>query len=245
MKRFPMFWAFTSITSVAALLATSSLLAQNPDPNQPKRLDRGKHILERPVKFLAASDIAAAEAALAELEKPASQLSPMPRVEESRPAIELDYRKMVIQGPVKRAIAGAAPAAGGVQPAQEALPVRVLDRRKGDIETPVKQAIAAAAPADRAAAAEAAPAPALVERKSDIQGPVKKAIARTTGDTAAQQAEAQVEEEVVSTKDDNPKVAPGIVRWHDDFAAACKAAATSGKPVLLFQMLGQLDQRFT
>src|SRR6266849_4336251 len=34
----------------------------------------------------------------------------------------------------------------------------------------------------------------------------------------------------------NPKVEPGKVRWHADFAAARTAAAKSGKPVLLFQM---------
>jgi hypothetical protein len=42
----------------------------------------------------------------------------------------------------------------------------------------------------------------------------------------------------------NPKVQPGKVRWHKDFAAACRAAQKSGKPVLLFQMMGKLDDRF-
>jgi hypothetical protein len=42
----------------------------------------------------------------------------------------------------------------------------------------------------------------------------------------------------------NPKVAPGRVRWHADFAAACDAGRTSGKPVLLFQMMGKLDEQF-
>jgi hypothetical protein len=37
------------------------------------------------------------------------------------------------------------------------------------------------------------------------------------------------------------KVAPGLVRWHADFEAACAAARSSGKPVLLFQLLGRLD----
>ena len=40
------------------------------------------------------------------------------------------------------------------------------------------------------------------------------------------------------------KVPPGKVRWHADFAAACAAARTSGKPVLLFQLMGKLDDRF-
>jgi hypothetical protein len=42
----------------------------------------------------------------------------------------------------------------------------------------------------------------------------------------------------------NPKVAPGLVRWHPDLAAARAAAARSGKPVLLFHLMGKLDDRF-
>jgi hypothetical protein len=42
----------------------------------------------------------------------------------------------------------------------------------------------------------------------------------------------------------NPKVEPGKVRWHKTFADACAAAKKSNKPVLLFQMMGNLDERF-
>ncbi len=42
----------------------------------------------------------------------------------------------------------------------------------------------------------------------------------------------------------NPKVEPGKAHWHADFAEACRAAARSGKPVLLFQMMGRLDDKF-
>ena len=42
----------------------------------------------------------------------------------------------------------------------------------------------------------------------------------------------------------NPKVAPGKVLWHPDFASACAASRKSGKPVLHFQLLGNLDDRF-
>ena len=42
----------------------------------------------------------------------------------------------------------------------------------------------------------------------------------------------------------NPRVEPGRVRWHPDFAAACRASAASGRPVLLFQMMGRLDEKF-
>jgi hypothetical protein len=42
----------------------------------------------------------------------------------------------------------------------------------------------------------------------------------------------------------NPKVQAGKVRWHADFDTACRASARSGKPVLLFQMMGRLDEKF-
>lgn len=44
---------------------------------------------------------------------------------------------------------------------------------------------------------------------------------------------------------DNPWVEPGKVKWHKSFADARDAALNSGKPVLLFQMMGRLDQQFT
>jgi hypothetical protein len=46
------------------------------------------------------------------------------------------------------------------------------------------------------------------------------------------------------TADVNPRVEPGKVRWHATFQAACEAARRSGKPVLLFQMMGKLDDQF-
>jgi hypothetical protein len=41
-----------------------------------------------------------------------------------------------------------------------------------------------------------------------------------------------------------PKVEAGFVCWHRDFAAACEAAKKSKKPVLLFQLMGKLDDQF-
>ena len=43
----------------------------------------------------------------------------------------------------------------------------------------------------------------------------------------------------------NPQVEPGKIEWHEDFEAACLASELSSKPVLHFQLLGELDQRFT
>jgi hypothetical protein len=42
----------------------------------------------------------------------------------------------------------------------------------------------------------------------------------------------------------NPTVEPGKVSWHPSLEAARAAAAESGKPVLLFQMMGRLDHQF-
>ncbi len=43
---------------------------------------------------------------------------------------------------------------------------------------------------------------------------------------------------------DNPTVAPGLVKWHKTFADARKASEKSGRPVLLFHMMGELDKQF-
>lgn len=37
---------------------------------------------------------------------------------------------------------------------------------------------------------------------------------------------------------------PGLVSWHESFAAALAASRTSKKPVLLFHLLGRLDDPF-
>lgn len=44
--------------------------------------------------------------------------------------------------------------------------------------------------------------------------------------------------------EDNPRVAPGLVNWHANVADAKAAAVRSGRPVLVFHMMGQLDRQF-
>ena len=44
--------------------------------------------------------------------------------------------------------------------------------------------------------------------------------------------------------EDNPRVEPGLVKWHASFVDAQVASRKSGKPVLLFHMMGQLDRQF-
>jgi hypothetical protein len=77
-------------------------------------------------------------------------------------------------------------------------------------------------------------------------GPPAKAKAdRTKKEVIEKPTEAVVAKASSSAADtDNPKVEPGKVRWHATFADACAAAEKSHKPVLLFQLMGNLDERF-
>jgi hypothetical protein len=86
------------------------------------------------------------------------------------------------------------------------------------------------APAEPPAAAP--PQPRTDRGKGVIEGPTKAVVA-----AAANLAD-------TGTPFVNPKVEPGKVNWHPDFATACQAAHLSGKPVLLFQMMGRLDDKF-
>ena len=82
--------------------------------------------------------------------------------------------------------------------------------------------------------ASATPAPAARPASSDptkvkaVEPRVKAVVAERSAPAAA----------------GNPKVEPGKVHWHANFAAACAAAQKSGKPVLLFHMMGKLDDQF-
>jgi hypothetical protein len=82
------------------------------------------------------------------------------------------------------------------------------------------------------------PARKLDLRKSDIESPLKQTLADLAAAERLREATARLAEAP------NPKVPPGAVKWHPDLAAACEAARKSGKPVLLFQMLGKLDDQF-
>jgi hypothetical protein len=77
------------------------------------------------------------------------------------------------------------------------------------------------------------PKPKMDHGKYVVESPAKRVLARSANAPAAATADF-----------DNPTVEPGKVRWHADLDAACRAAGRSGKPVLLFQMMGRLDQKF-
>jgi len=114
-----------------------------------------------------------------------------------------------------------------------------LDRGKNEvIERPVKTIVVNGS----APVAPQPPAPAVLARPLDfsktlrIEPAVKNLVA--TASAPATPAPA------ASDKFVNPKVQPGKVRWHATLADACTAASKSKKPVLLFQMMGKLDDQF-
>ncbi len=111
------------------------------------------------------------------------------------------------------------------------------------VERPTEELVADLSPPDDQAAApvqEVKPAPAD-RTKRDVIEPAAEAVVRGTQppDVAAS------DEPAAGAADDNPRVEPGKVKWHDNVAAAMTAAKKSGKPVLVFHLLGKLDQRFT
>jgi hypothetical protein len=59
--------------------------------------------------------------------------------------------------------------------------------------------------------------------------------------TAATPAPSVVEKPAA---EDNPRVKPGLVNWHASVADARAAAEKSGRPVLVFHMMGRLDRQF-
>ncbi|MGB6044843.1 MAG: hypothetical protein WBF93_16940 [Pirellulales bacterium] len=98
----------------------------------------------------------------------------------------------------------------------------VADESKQDLEVPVKDAIADT-------------------RKWAVEMPVKEMIGKPNPAAAFV---TNLPLPTNTTPPTNPKVAPGKVSWHPDFAAACEASRKSGKPVLHFQLLGNLDDQF-
>ncbi len=116
--------------------------------------------------------------------------------------------------------------------------------------------IASRAPASRAPAAPVAPAhfeqmPAIGRAadmsKLGIERPLKRIMSdvpTVAVPTIESTAVLKEIEDKTSGDASSNKVQPGLVTWHKDFAQAKEASAKSGKPVLMFHMMGQLDDRF-
>ena len=68
--------------------------------------------------------------------------------------------------------------------------------------------------------------------------------ANTCSNSSAGALPVAPEPHAAAVAEENPTVRPGLVKWHASFADAQGAAQKSGKPVLLFHMMGQLDKQF-
>ena len=94
------------------------------------------------------------------------------------------------------------------------------------------------------------------ESKQKVEEPVKKNLAdvgkmavempvkRLIADARKSEDEVPLKKAIDPARPKEGRVAPGRVQWHASFDKAIEAAAKSGKPVLLFQMLGQLDEEW-
>src|SRR5262245_60458061 len=76
--------------------------------------------------------------------------------------------------------------------------------------------------------------------KSEVEMPVKRAVA----DVGKMMAEMPIKDVIAPIPLKEGKVAAGLVAWHASPDAAMDAAKRSGKPVLLFQLLGRLDDEW-
>jgi hypothetical protein len=116
-------------------------------------------------------------------------------------------------------------------------PKRRPDRTKEDIERPAKQVLAKASaevPAQINTVGAANPTASPKDMtKGVIVRPAKAVLAGASAGASAAAPDFV-----------NPKVQAGKVKWHADFATACAASARSKKPVLLFHLMGRLDQQF-
>ncbi len=125
---------------------------------------------------------------------------------------------------------------GQVQPGA---PLR-LDRGKNEvIERPVKNIVVNGS----GPVAPQPPAPAAAARPLDISKTLRIEPA-VKNLVATASAPARTPTPAANDKFVNPKVQPGKVRWHATLADARAAASKSKKPVLLFQMMGKLDDQF-
>jgi hypothetical protein len=74
--------------------------------------------------------------------------------------------------------------------------------------------------------------------KGKIEFPTKSVLPRSGPPDVSRESPRAVDDTT------NPTVKAGLVQWHPSFAKACEAAKVSGKAVLLFHMMGQLDKQF-
>lgn len=82
--------------------------------------------------------------------------------------------------------------------------------------------------------------------KMAIETPLKRIIGKGSARSDFEDLRLPVRPELARKSDSRygRTVQPGLVAWHADLADASTRSANSGKPVLVFQMMGKLDQEF-
>ncbi len=85
--------------------------------------------------------------------------------------------------------------------------------------------------------------PLTVGAKIRIESPTERLVAEGSPAAVATIA-SPAAPAAIATAADNPAVAPGLVAWRQDAGHARVAAEKSGRPVLLVQILGDLDLEF-
>ncbi len=156
----------------------------------------------------------------------------------SRSAVP-DMRKSVIELPVKSLFKSDSSygSTGGTR--------EPVDVRKMAIERPIKSLLVnpGAVPATLRYAPSVVPG--AVRSSSPLSraiGASKRAgIITATAETAMAPAVPTDAKSVSTVKSTS---LTGLIAWRKDFNEARKASARSGKPVMLFQMMGRLDDRF-
>ncbi len=112
--------------------------------------------------------------------------------------------------------------------------------RAGVLSSASAAAILLSAIALSTSAQDSSTQPRMDMRKAAIELPIKRLISIDSKGLAV-----SVAKPPAKTADfKNPKVKPGLVNWRPNFVAACEESRRSGKPVLLFHMMGNLDDGF-
>jgi hypothetical protein len=120
---------------------------------------------------------------------------------------------------------------------------QTLDQQEPEPKTPKRRIEAPT----KNAVGFSADVPKLVDvdetKNEAIELPMKKLVGNGSSEHPSELDSVRSTETSIARKT-NPKVAPGKVVWHKSFEAACAASHRSGKPVLLFQLMGNLDDQF-
>ena len=232
---------------VKGLLATNpNSLPQLASPDDPP----GVNAVAAPeLKFVPKMEIESSTIRLVERTAPADQqvevdFTPLWRANGPELPVR-DIGKGFIERPLEGLVAAPLAEVNSAEPTA----AEELDVRKKKIERPVEAVVTDIPTIGTEASVEN-----VLRRDGDttkrlvIEKPVTEIVADDTSTENTRQPNELFSEEIASDEkplDDNPKVEPGMVRWHESFDEAKEAATSSGKPVLLFHLMGQLDQRFT